>query len=490
MIGLALKNQKNYNNSPFESLNAIKKQFHFNSPSDNFDPMNKLSNYENIDICRNPFTEISGKEDLKNIQMNLNENKYSDINNNTNFNSNSIHKNNMNKNFNYIIDNENCFSNNVDKKNEIITEYYNQNHRINILKTSDKPSSYNKGSNYDENYSNLNTNKTQINNLKRIPLGNSEMYHSVFNNKCQNITLNITPENKRNKSNLNDCKNLHTVNIHNKGYSFGELQYMDKENNPPIPRESSRFKDTKEDSSPIEIDIELGISHLNSDQNLQRTLEIPISIDVKDCYDDIENIKNDSDSPLVKEYLIIFNTLSLDFDQIIEFLRIAAGKMNTEDKLYSNIFSNETWFKKGDLEYLINLENKLPFFQNINYLNTEGIIQAIDFCVEISLENNSNIFSVIIINELKDFNAFNCNNVKEGLCKIAKKLNEKRVLMVKNFSINSIILKNCMVNYPSLEDKIISESEKLKFINFFKELTNLTLGCNYIAKVKSNLQNF
>jgi hypothetical protein len=430
---------------------------------------------------------------MKIIKMNLNENKYSEIYNDANVNSkndNKLIQNSLrNTNFSKNIDSENYFDNHGKIKNEynfINFESSNVNPKQSILKQSNKLRALNNKTTNDNenNYINENLNKTNLTNLKRVPLGNSEIFNKVLNTNNKSINLNITPDNKKNRfTNFNERKIINDVENNNQIFSFSELQYMDKENNPPILRESSKFKDTKEDTSPLEINIELGISHLNSDQNSQRTLEIPITIDFKYCSDEKENLKNDSVSVLVKEYLIIFNTLSLDLNQIFEFLRISAEKMNNEDKLYSNIFSNETWLKKGDLEYLLNLENKLPFFQNINYLNTEGIIQAIDFCVEISLENNSNIFSVIIINELKDFYPFNSYNAKEGLHKIAKKLKEKRVLMVKNFSINTIILNDSSLNYSCLEDKVKSESEKFKFIGFLKELSNLTLGSNYIVKV-------
>ncbi len=303
--------------------------------------------------------------------------------------------------------------------------------------------------------------------------------------------LNITPDNKKNKSNCHSNRNtFNNIEKSFKGYSFSELQYMDKENNPPIPRESSRFINTNEASSPLEINIELGISHLNLDQYCQQTLEIPITIDTKYYNDDKENINNHVEIPLVKEYLVIFNTISLDFNEIFTFLRVAAEKMNNNDKLYSNIFSNETWLTKGDLESLLNLENNLNFFQKNNYLNTEGIIQAIDFCVEISLENNSNIFSVILIHELKELYEFNSNNVKEELLKIAKKLQEKRVLMVKNFSINSVILNSTSSNHKSFDEKANSDQEKFKFISFLYELSYLTMGSNFVVKVYLYLSNY
>ena len=50
------------------------------------------------------------------------------------------------------------------------------------------------------------------------------------------------------------------------------------------------------------------------------------------------------------------------------------------------------WLKKEDLEYLLNYENNYQFFQNFAYLNSEGIIEVINYCIDISLENNSNIF--------------------------------------------------------------------------------------------------
>ena len=426
-----MKNNNIYNNSPFESLNTIKKQFHFNSPSETFNPKNKFANLEDRECNDNASINNPSNEDMNNLKMNLNDNKYSEIRNVHN----NIHVNFRSENNNLIQDfakttglfngfsNENYFINDENANNGCNflnnpNASFNSNLKRSIIKKSNNNAALNNLTSIDNENSciNLNLNKTNISNTKRVPLGKSEILNKVLGSSNDSINLNITPDNKKNKTNCVNERNIFNISEKNyKGYSFSELQYMDKENIPPVPRESSRFNNTNELSSPLEINIELGISHLNSDQSSQRTLEIPITIDTKHCYDDKENIKSDSEIPLIKEYLVIFNTLSLDLNQILEFLRIASDKMNHNDKLYSNIFSNEAWVKKGDLEFLLNLENKLHFFQNINYLNTEGIIQAIDFCVEISLENDSNIFSVIIINELKDFYEFNGNNVKDDL---------------------------------------------------------------------------
>jgi len=335
--------------------------------------------------------------------------------------------------------------------------------------------------------------QTRTNTLKpkQTELINSEIPLSNKKNN-QSIKFNITPDNKKSKTEFEKKRDLYnnTENLLN-GYSFSELQYLDKENNPPIPRESSRFTTINCENDPFETNIELGISHVNSDQNSKRIFEIPITIDTKYQITEKEILlNNEIEIPLVKEYLIIFNTLSLDFTQILDFLHIAAGKMNSEDKLYSNVFSNETWLKKADLEYLLYMENKLPYFQNISFLNTEGILQAINYCVDVSLENNSNIFSVVIINELRDLYLFDDNNLKDEYLKIAKKLKEKRVLMVKNFSINSILLKTNLSSNFTYEENRESEIQKFKFINFFEELSYLTMGLNYVVKVYKNFSSF
>lgn len=441
-------------------------------------------------------------EEMNNIKINLNENKYSAINNlHNNVNLHSRSENNQfqnsdkNKGLYNEISNDNYFNNDHKSNNEFITTNSHNNssnsnvQRSIIKKVNNNAHLLNRNSFENENNCNkLTFNITHVSNTKRVPLGNSEIHKKALSSNHNSINLNITPDNKKNKvSCLGDQNTLKKTETNYKGYSFSELQYMDKENNPPIPRESSRIMNKNEESSPLEINIELGISHLNSDQHSQRTLEIPITIDTKYCYEEKENFKNDAEIPLVKEYLIIFNTLTVGFEQMLEFLRLAADKMNINDKLFSNIFTNETWLQKGDLEYLLDLPDKGTFFQNTNYLNTEGIIQAIEYCVEISLENNSNVFSVIIINELRDFYSFNSNNIKEDLHKIALKLKEKRVLMVKNFSINTIILNGNLADHMSLEEKKNSEIEKFKFISFLNQLSSLTMGFNYVVKVLVNI---
>ncbi len=507
---------KNLNeNNHFAYLNTIKKQIHFNSPNYNFNLKNKLGN---IDDKENNENEQYRKEDMNNIRMNLNENKLFSINNTTGNYDNISNNNNIFNEFQEEKINQNVsFFNNINQNNSnnkrSILKISNPNYCKNII--NGNTNNPNKENNINQiNKKHITIDSNSINNKKEDAVDQKHKKRGLNNSEISNfrntnisnksINFNITPDNKKNKSLIcNENKNIDGLL---NGYSFSELQYMDKENIPPIPKESSRVsnkitnnlieEENELKKSPLEINIELGVSHLNSDITCRNILEIPITIDTK--FTDLNNeykinflndnnIKNNIyDIPLSKEFLIIFNTLNLEYNQIFEFLRIASNKINKEDKLYSNIFSNDRWLKKDEIEYLLNLEDKSPYFQNISYLNTEGILEAINYCVDISLENNSNIFSVIIVNELKDNLKFNGENVNEEFLKITKKLNEKRIFMVKNFSINTIILnqKNSQELFYN-EKKGINEveNEKNNFINFFNELSNLTMGLNLFARV-------
>jgi hypothetical protein len=76
---------------------------------------------------------------------------------------------------------------------------------------------------------------------------------------------------------------------------------IDKENTPPIPRESSRYTYSENDIGPVEINLEAGISHIVSDTN--KVSEIPLSIE----------IKMNNDVHYSKDFIIVFNTKSKYF---------------------------------------------------------------------------------------------------------------------------------------------------------------------------------
>jgi len=73
----------------------------------------------------------------------------------------------------------------------------------------------------------------------------------------------------------------------------------DKENQPPIPRESTKYNYFENDLGPLEINIEGGVSHIVSNSN--KVTEIPISIDIK---------MNCETPNYTKDFIIIFNTRS------------------------------------------------------------------------------------------------------------------------------------------------------------------------------------
>ena len=58
-----------------------------------------------------------------------------------------------------------------------------------------------------------------------------------------------------------------------------------------------------------------------------------------------------------KETLLIFNTNSLNLEQILLILRIFSEKMDNDDKIYSNIFKSVDGLDKKQIEDIITIKN-------------------------------------------------------------------------------------------------------------------------------------
>ena len=314
-----------------------------------------------------------------------------------------------------------------------------------------------------------------------LPYKNLDFYNN-YNDE------NISYEKKLNSGNLknnnyNKNKNKSfslTENFQNKKIqnNFLDNFYNDKENTPPIPKESSKFSNLLQSHGqemqnlcPLEINIELGISHINSEENSKRTIEVPILIDCKPS-----NISS-SHINLVKDFVIIFNTLNISISEIFVFLNNLNNNLTYDDRVFSNIFLEDTWLKKENIENILkNINNNSQILKDIVLIDNSGILKVVNYCVDISLEYNSNIFSVVIITDVHDI--YNNYNYFEEYKLISQKLNEKRVLMVKNFTINSIILEKNSENFDENYENLY-----LKSMNFFYDLCNLTMGMTYFVKV-------
>jgi hypothetical protein len=72
----------------------------------------------------------------------------------------------------------------------------------------------------------------------------------------------------------------------------------DKENQPPVPRESSKYSYNENNTSAVEINIEAGISHIVS--NASKLVEIPITVEFK--------LNENVSGCFSKDYIIVFNT--------------------------------------------------------------------------------------------------------------------------------------------------------------------------------------
>jgi hypothetical protein len=250
----------------------------------------------------------------------------------------------------------------------------------------------------------------------------------------------------------------------------------DKENSPPVPRYSSKFSyndpETTQSISPVEINLEVGSSHIISDS--QKTVEIPITVDFRLK----ENFQNNQIFNYSRDFIVIFNTVSLNIQNVYQILKILLEKMNDQDRLFTNIIRIEKWLIKEELRELIMNENFSNFVNSeTQYLNYTEITKLMTYCIDLSFEHHSNIFSILLINDIDEIP----ENVDyfEDLRIVSNKLAESRVNLIKNFTINCILLDH---------GKTIEKTPtNLKSISFFYELSIISMGYFFAPKDVSEL---
>ena len=235
----------------------------------------------------------------------------------------------------------------------------------------------------------------------------------------------------------------------------------DKENCPPLPKESSKYAHVEESNEEIvDINIEGGISHIISDEN--KIVDMPISVDV--------SINKDINVNYAKDTLLIFNTMSLNLTTILQILKVAYDKMNDNDRVFSNIFKESKWLTKEEIFRMLSSENFAYHFQATSTLSYIDIAKLVLYGIDLSFEFHSNLFTIMFINDIDEI--ADCDYTS-SIRSIVTKLQETKINLIKSFTINAILL----------DDLTKQKNEKnIKFISFMHEMTMICMGYFYAPK--------
>ena len=262
--------------------------------------------------------------------------------------------------------------------------------------------------------------------------------------------------------------------------------FIDKENSPPLPRDNSKFSYNDPEINlknlPIDINIEAGISHIVS--NKGKIVEIPITVDFK-FKDNFNMTAINSTSSLnenllancTKDYIILFNTSNLNVDNTYQIFKIIYDKISEGDRVFTNIFKLEKWLVKEDLKYILGVDDlnfKIifeSFLQETSLLNFIEIIKLINYLVDLSFEYHSNIFSIILINDVDEIPVE--IDYLEEMKIVSEKLKTSKVNLLKNFTINCVLLDNGK----------IESLGNVKYVSFLNDLSMLCMGYFYAPKV-------
>ena len=418
--------------------------------------INKVENYNKM--CGLAFTVPH--ESM--IEIIKNDNISHNLNYSNNKLENNLNSNEKNLSFNRIalspINHINTpYSGNKSKYISSSTDYLFNKKNNNLNDNSSSP---------DISFNNLRQHLNFLSNQKEI--NNNNNNNGLNRNLINIFNLNIINQNTSN-NNINN-------NISFRRLSFDELNEEnnpeddDKENQPPLPKENSKFGNIKNLDFNLEIKIEGGISHIIS--NIEKIIEVPITIEIN-C---------DNDFNYSKDTLLIFNTIALNISTIIQILKCYYEKMDDNDKIYSNIFKVGRWLNKEDIFNLINgsINNYTNFFQETEKLDYIQIAKLILFGIDMSLNVNCNIFSILIINDIDEIDDENneINKREEEIKSIVNKLKETKINLLKFFSINTIVL----------DDKGKVKNEKnLKFVSYLYDISLLCMGYFYSPKDANEL---
>ena len=484
-------NNTNYNNNSYSTLEKTIISMDTN--------INNLDNYEKM--CNLAYN-VNADSMIDFIKDNNNNNSNNNINNSDNYNN----DNSNNKSFNRIALSPINFSSNTPyngNKSKFINSYssgffdnnYNNTNKNYQNINNSSGNSYNNNNSPDFSLNNIKQHLTFLSNNKKDSLNKNNNEIIINNNYNSDLSRNLTnifnmsnnsiSNNNNNNNNLNNSAN-------NNNYSFKHLNFDDinndfnnennntddddKENTPPIPKEyysnsiNNNNQNNNNNFNKIDITIEGGISHINSNTSI--TIDIPITISISTPQ---SNILQQNEPLYSKDTLLIFNSQNLNIDTILKILQLISNKISFFDRIYSNIFKQGNWLTKKDLNEIIlncsnsNIENNNnninKYFQStqkINYLSLENFLE---YGINMSVNTPSQIFSILLINDIDQIPlSINYNELLEKLSKILQK---SKINLIKYFSINCILLDDI---------NITKTNENLKFISFIYDLSLLCLG--------------
>ena len=352
----------------------------------------------------------------------------------------------------------------------------------------------NRNINIHNNINNINNTNININNVRRklTFLSETKTEEKLNNqNDIEKYDKNITPNtsiiNLSNTSNItysnnspNTLRNLDFTDVTNEEINEEDNE-EDKENTPPLLKENSKFaqiEENEEENSEekendgknnLEINISGGISHITSDR--KKTVEVPITIEI--------NTINSNKVNYSKETLLIFNTNELNLEQILLILRIFNDKMGNDDKIYSNIFISGEGLTKSHINYILSIKdnNYTEIFKETEKINSEKISTLIEYAIDLSMNSLSNIFSILLINDIDEISSINGDYSYE-LNKILNKLESTKVNLLKYFSITSIILDN----QGTIIDPKNKTEKNINFLSYLYDLSMMCMGFFYTPK--------
>ena len=449
--------------------------------------INALEDYDNL--CENaadiPLESMI--EFLNEKENNINEPKIEEnINNSLNIRSTLINKNKNNDNNN----NKNIINRVALSPITMMNTPYTCNKKKGLKCLTSLQNNIINKNNYVNSSIYSNNNETNIsNNINQV----KKKLTFYSDNKNDNINLTNFDDNHSN----NTLSNLSNSNINNSQYSNNSLRNLefnditnedineednddDKENNPPLLKENSRFVSNDENNydennnenepsnnnSKLEINISGAISHITSDK--KKTVEIPITIEINTINSNIINYS--------KETLLIFNTNALNLEQILIILKIFNEKMGKNDKIYSNIFKYGEGLNKEQINYILNKKdnNYYDIFKETERINYEKISTLIEYAIDLSMNSLSNIFSILLINDIDEINSIN-DDYSFEIKKIIKKLETTKVNLLKYFSISTILL-------DDISSDIIKNEKNINFISYLYDLSMMCMGYFYSPK--------
>lgn len=145
--------------------------------------------------------------------------------------------------------------------------------------------------------------------------------------------------------------------------------------------------------------------------------------------------------------------------------------MAESDRILSNIFNFSKWLTKTELYELLSDGNFASYFQESVVLNYTEIAKLILFGIDLSFEFHSNIFSIVLINDLDDIP--DDKDYMDELKTVSLKIKESNISLIKSFTINTIILDD--------KSKIKTQSNS-RFVSYLYDMSMLSMGYFYSPK--------